>query len=235
VRFRRVGAKAATHAAAQAEMRLTEELTAAERSRGPKALTERSPEDLEECVAGCYWRWMVHTLLEDVATMKKNVDEMQDDLHVREEERHKLQQANDHHLRLQRELVSIEGDMRDFNVQVPKLRELNKQLSDELSSLIAVQNDLQERKRYTKEQIEAFTRRSRAADGKVYELDRKVQVGRGAEQDLQKKLQASKDDVSRMTADLKEAEEERDALAKQVRDLEAAYKRKKKKKGGKKK
>jgi len=199
-----------------------------------KALTDRGPEDLEECVAGCYWRWMVHTLLEDVASVKKNVDEMQDDLHNREGEQQKLQQASDHHQRLQKELIALEGDLTDFNVQVPKLQERNKQLREELSSLVSVQTDLQERKRHTREQIEAYTRRAHTVDVKVYDLDRKVQAGRIGEQDLQKKLQAGKDDVSKLTADLREAEEERDSLTKQVKDLEAAYKRKKKKKAGKK-
>lgn len=192
-------------------------------------LCARPPEDLETCEEGCYWRWLVHTLLEDVATLKKSLDEAQEELAQRSQTRRKLEQAVEHREQIKSECVILRASLETLRVDVPDLRDERERLVAEHAGLVEQQRQLEERKHQLGEEIEVRGKKEKEFEAAVREVERHAEHEKEGEQTLIKQIRSLRTEMDTVNLELTTLTSERDKLKSEVTVVDVASKGKPKK------
>jgi chromosome segregation ATPase len=181
-----------------------------------------APKDLQQCEEGCYWRWLVHTLLEDVGSLKYTLEETQEELQLRAEQRREIEEVIGNRDRVLYELESMSRAMETLRVEVPQKREHHGALQKELESLQQRQRDLQDKQEDLRGAIKRSTDWQKANQKKEAILRRDTDEGATLEKALVETIDATKKEIQRLDMENKSLAAERDALRIEVQALEDA-------------
>jgi len=184
--------------------------------------TTCNPEDLEQCEDGCYWRWLVHTLLEDVSGLKLSLDETREELAARATARRKTEQAVANRDRLATDIVEMSEALNSLRESVPTLRADRTKLQSEVTELRAEETSLQERKRDLQRQLAASAAREREMELRVQKAEGDVEDVRRAEKALGERIVLFREEDQQLDVDMKSIGTELDRLRLEVQGLEDA-------------
>lgn len=214
----------------------TAELPPAVRSQSVSPwLPPTAPKHLSECTESCYWRWLVHMLLEDVAALKDKIDVAQEEYlgHVRE--RQKLEQRH-------RDFEHLKHVHANMTKELANLRQEAPELAAEIESLNRLKEDLQgnlEAQELRKENLSMSVKRLYDKRAKTEETltltTREVAQCKKRVADLETKLETTADDFDRLQIERKDSEAEVLLLRAFKEEIEKNGKKKKKGKSPKRK
>lgn len=212
------------------------EETIASSSRKRGELPAFKLKDPQQCEEGCYWRWLVHSLLEDVASLKKKLEESQESCQQIEERKKRIEDTISQRIRLDEELTTMKQALSTLRQDVPRLRqELDKaeKAVDKGSKKYA---HLQEQQHHLLEKIKQSQEWQKANIRKVPNLERSAEDLRLEEQLLGDKVHVEKERAELSKLELDEMQGELQELQLEVRELEKKKSAKQRagKKGGKK-
>lgn len=185
--------------------------------------------DPKACEDGCYWRWLVHALLEDVVALKRNLEETLEASQQLEEEKQRIHKTIGHYGRLVEDLASTSGSLEMLRKNVPELRlELEKH-QKELAQLRQKRKELHEHQRDLQAAIKRTTDWQKTNVRKVQAMDRETEEGRRKEQRLCDQMLAEREKVEQSYLELQQMTSQYTELQQQVKRLEEkrAVKRKK--------
>jgi len=176
--------------------------------------------DPAECEEGCYWRWLVHTLLEDVAALKRNLEETQDSQKQHDEERKLVTDKISHNAHLLEELHSMSVSLKTLWVNVPKLRVECRKKQQESEQLRHRRRKIQDEQQSLQTAITRSSEWQRDNLRKVQTIEREADEGRRHEKALGDQIHLDRDKVHKATEELKQAQAEYQALQGQMKDIE---------------
>lgn len=191
----------------------------------PQKLPPSAPGSLEHCEDACYWKWFVHTIVDDVNALRAQLDEAQVALQQRSQERREREQVIEHQDFLRAELAELEGQLVSLRVEAPQLRAEHARLEEQAKRSGLATLELQERKDKLSRELEADRAKQYSLVADAEEWERKAQEGRGAEWALQERTMVMKDNERVLQADLLKMTTERDQLRQEVDDLNALRER----------
>lgn len=191
-----------------------------------------APEALEQCVEGCYWRWLVHTLLQDLEALKRSLDETQDDLHQRIEERKRIEEIIDRRDRILDQLVGMRATLKVLRVEVPQLRKQQHKLQSEAQSLAAKKQKLQADQSDLEKSLKRCEDRQKNLRMKVDSEESRVMEGQARSEDLKQRIRMLEEEARQYDLLRIQKQDERNQLREEVSQLEGAKARNNKPKRG---
>jgi len=205
-----------------------------ESPRGEQKLALRlpasAPENLKQCQEGCCWRWLVHTMLEEVGGLRQGLDEAQEELLGRSGARRKLEQVAEHRALLQSECGSLRGVVEALETELPCLREEREELLREAQALAQRRAALRERSRRLPEELRRGEEQERALEEEVREAEREAEEAREKEEALLSKVCDIRKETAGIGANLQILSGERDQMKEEVQKHDAQQEVKRKSK-----
>jgi len=188
-----------------------------------------APSDLGNCQSqeGCYWRWLVHTLLDDVNGLKDSLDKAQADLNTRSEQRRKLEQTQEHQGSMQEESRKLRAALESLRDEVPRLRKERDHLKSLRGDLQAKRRDLEERKCTLLETIKGNKHKFAALEDEVVAKERFAQQKLQEEQSVKSEIKAYQEELEKTSVNFDFLTTERNKMRKEVEALESKKKAKK--------
>lgn len=199
-----------------------------------KYLPANKMRDPQECEEGCYWRWLAHTLLEDVASLKRNLEDTQLGFQELAEQKKAIEDTVRHQERLREELAFMDQSFCTLREDVPRLRL-------EHETQIKEVEQLEQRRRELKEEAlraDAAKTRSiawqKANFRRVQEREYDAEEGRRQEKTLADKILVDREGLHVQQVELQRLTGAFQALQLEVKELQEKKAPKKGKKGKKK-
>jgi len=193
--------------------------------------------DPQECEDGCYWRWLTHSLLEDVASLKKNLEETQEAHRELLQKKQFIEEKIHNHARLTSELGSMNKSLKTLRQDVPQRRQEYERIAKESEQLEKRRRELNEEKARIEVARTRTTSWTKANTRKVLEKEREAEDGRRQEKGIGDKihmdresLQQTGQELARLTLAMQEVQEE----VRAIEEKKAMKKAKKKDKAAKK-
>lgn len=140
--------------------------------------------DPQECEEGCYWRWLVHTLLEDVAALKRNLEKTQEEFKILTDTRNAIEETIGHRDRLVKELGSMGQSLQKLREDVPRLREEHKHQLQDAEALKQRHRELHKQQRDLHAAIKHSVEWQRGNARKVQAVEREADEGRRQEKTM---------------------------------------------------
>jgi len=193
---------------------------ACEKGRLATRLALTAPEALEQCVEGCYWRWLVHTLLQDLESLKRSMDETQEDLEQRIDERKKIKEIIDRRDRILEELHGMKRSLKTLRIEVPQLRREHKSLQAEADWLEARQQKLQADQDNLEKSLKKCEDRQRNFRMKVDSEESRDRECKQRVEDLNQRIRSLEEEATRHDMLRDQLKDERDQLRDEVNQLE---------------
>lgn len=179
-------------------------------------LPSNAPTNLDHCGESCYWRWMVRALLEDVAELKRRLDEARDGLLQRSIARRQQEQRYEHRHLVKKESESLHAALDTLAREVPWLHQKRKSLQYEAEHLRDVENQLQAQKSWLDNSIQIDTETIDLLESKLKDLDKQVEEKKGEEQDMIKTIHSSKKELEDEKTKLEQLAMKREKLKAEV-------------------
>lgn len=176
--------------------------------------------DPQECEEGCYWRWLVHTLLEDVAALKRNLEDTQESQKQHDEERKLVTDKISHNALLHEQLQSMSVSLKTLCVDVPKLRVEWRRKVQESYQLNHRRRKIQDEQHNLQAAISRSSEWQKENLRKVQTMEREADEGRRHEKALGEQIHLDREKVHKATEELKQAQAAYQALQEQKRDFE---------------
>eukprot|EP00927_Polykrikos_kofoidii_P055264 TRINITY_DN49543_c0_g1_i1.p1 TRINITY_DN49543_c0_g1~~TRINITY_DN49543_c0_g1_i1.p1 ORF type:complete len:349 (+),score=59.95 TRINITY_DN49543_c0_g1_i1:95-1141(+) len=182
------------------------------------------PEDLQTCEEGCYWRWLVHVLLEDLAGLKTNFETEQNSLAERKNHLRKLLDSRNQREELQKTHDRLEKELDILRVQVPRQREEREYLSAEIQRVRESKAELQGREVQLRDALGDVTGKCDKLRALVEAQEREAGGILGLEDSTNAQIAAAHRHLTRLASELTYLNSERDRLESQIASKKAVRK-----------
>lgn len=184
-------------------------------------LPASAPGSLEPCDDGCYWRWFVQTLADDVDALKLRLDECHGALQQRSEERRGREQVIEHQDLLRTELAALEGQLEFLRLEAPKLREEHVRLDAQAVKTGLATLALQGQKNKLSRELEANRAKQHGLVADAEDSERRALEGKDADRVLQERALVLRDNERGLQGELLKLTAEHDQLRQEVDELNA--------------
>jgi len=174
----------------------------------------------QECEEGCYWRWLVHTLLEDVAALKRNYEETQEGLKFLADRRKEIEERKANRERLVEELAFMTQSLKTLRKEVPQLREEHARKLAESEELKQRSRELQDKQRDLRSAMERSIAWQRANIRKVQAVEREADEGRRQEKAIGDQIHLDREKAHHAQLDLQQMTDYYQALKEEVKELQ---------------
>lgn len=195
-----------------------------------KTITLRPPacarEDLKQCQEGCCWRWLVHTMLEDVDALKKSLDEATEELSQRTAARRKLEQVAEHRKQLARESISMRAAIEALREEVPRLRQEREELRREALQEEERHREMLKQHRRLPDELRLGAEQEKSLEEEVIRLEQQIEEKKDFEEATLRKIRGLRDEAVGIGPVLQAVTEERDTLRAEVEKCEGLMKAK---------
>lgn len=176
--------------------------------------------DPQECDVGCYWRWLVHALLDDVAALKRNHEETEEGFKMLAEKRQEIEDTIRSRDQLEADLVYMTGSLKELREDVPRLRRELKERQQESQELKQRHLELQDKQRELNQHIGRSMTWQKENTRKVKVVEREAGDGRRQEKSLGEQLNDIRKRVSKLVLDQQDIVVRNKMLEAEVKELE---------------
>eukprot|EP00927_Polykrikos_kofoidii_P065807 TRINITY_DN61523_c0_g1_i1.p1 TRINITY_DN61523_c0_g1~~TRINITY_DN61523_c0_g1_i1.p1 ORF type:complete len:245 (+),score=52.53 TRINITY_DN61523_c0_g1_i1:61-795(+) len=187
-----------------------------------RRLLDSVPEGLVSCEDGCFWRWIVQTLLGEIVSLQRSLDAATVDLQDRAETRRTLEQVREHQDTMEDESRRLRETLATLTVEVPRLRLQCSHLTQEGARLAQKKLDLQDEKLQLRIEITNQQVRLDPMQHQAEVDERQAADERCQQEDMRHQIAAASVKLSKMDMDIEWFCAERDRLRGEVERLEGA-------------
>jgi len=179
-----------------------------------------TPTSDAECEEGCYWRWLVHTLLEDVAALKRSFEDTEEGLKVLADKRKEIEETIGHRDRLVYELACMTESLKTLREDVPSMRENKEDLQQQSVESMQRNQALQDRQRQLSQQIKRSMHWQKENTKKVLAVEREADDGKRQEKTLKDQIEQTRENLRHEAQDQQELMMQNKELEAEVRELQ---------------
>lgn len=192
----------------------------------PTHLPACAPENLEHCSDDCYWRWLVHTLLDEVGALRQSLEDAQREFQQHAAQRQKLERGINYRDFVLDEMLSMTEDMEKLRYEVPQLRQDHEKQLDKVEhldrryqSLIAKQQELQAA-------IQRSEDHQKASERSIQRVEQEAEEGQKRETAKSEMIKLTRDEMQQEEEKLQEVKAENEELREELQMIEQSKKAK---------
>eukprot|EP00746_Dinoflagellata_sp_MGD_P070344 gnl/MRDRNA2_/MRDRNA2_28803_c0_seq1.p1 gnl/MRDRNA2_/MRDRNA2_28803_c0~~gnl/MRDRNA2_/MRDRNA2_28803_c0_seq1.p1 ORF type:complete len:286 (+),score=77.42 gnl/MRDRNA2_/MRDRNA2_28803_c0_seq1:52-909(+) len=186
-----------------------------------------APKSPSQCTETCYWRWLVHMLLEDVALLKANVDQAQDEFLEQVKERKRLEHTVTSYANLQVAHKTLKEELGILKDEAPVLLEDRERLQEELEELEFDIAELEQTKETLTDTADRVHKKRIRSEKQLEMAQKETEDLRTSSTAAKTNLEAMQNDRARLEIELRDTKKETEELRVKVAEIEGGKKKKK--------
>lgn len=186
----------------------------------PTCLPSFAPKQLQQCDENCYWHWLVYSLLGDVNELRQSLEDAEDEVTQRAEQRRQAEQRIGNREQLVDDLETMEESLEFLRVEVPSRQQELQALQNELYQWQQEHREILEKQEEVKDAIRQSKEWQNVNGIIVKDAERDAEAIQIEERLLKDHLASMTEDFNKLEIENQELGEQRDALRCEVNSLE---------------